>query len=166
MADINNTVNEQGTGTGTDNQENNQPKTFTQDEVNKMISERVAREKAKYADYEQIKEKAGKYDQTVESSKTDLQKATERADAAEKELEAYKKAESARTIRAKVAAEMGVPAEALTGEDEDTCKAQAKAMLDYFKPNAYPNVKDGGENNKTGKRTTADEFSDWFKKAL
>lgn len=156
------TENIQAGGTGTENQE----KTFTQEEVNKMISERVSREKAKFADYEQLKEKAGKYDQTVESGKSDLEKAIARAEQAEKKLNDMEKAEFARTIRAKVAKEMGVPENALSGSDEDTCKAQAQAMLDFFKPDSYPQVKDGGENNKQGKKTTADEFGDWLSHAF
>ena len=37
-------------------------KTFTQDEVNAFVGERLAREREKYADYEALKEKAAKYE--------------------------------------------------------------------------------------------------------
>lgn len=56
------------------------PKTFTQDEVNKIVAERVAR--AKPADYSDLKAKAAEYDKLAEKSKTDLERAV---DAARKE---------------------------------------------------------------------------------
>lgn len=47
--------------------------------------------------------------------------------------------------RSKVAAEMKVPVELLTGEDEETCKKQAKAILNFAKPTNYPGTR---SNNK------------------
>ena len=79
-------------------------KTFTQDEVNAFVGERLAREREKYADYEALKEKAAKYDQAEEASKSELQKATERAEKLESELNGLKKANEIRQIRDKVAA--------------------------------------------------------------
>ena len=47
------------------NQEGNkmaEEKTFTQAEMDSIIEGRLAREREKYADYDSLKEKAGKYD--------------------------------------------------------------------------------------------------------
>ena len=55
-------------------------RTFTQAELNAIVQERVGETKAKYGDYEELKAKASKYDEQVEASKSELQKATERAD--------------------------------------------------------------------------------------
>ena len=49
-------------------------KTFTQDELNAIVSDRLKREREKYADYESLKEKATKLDEIEEASKTELQK--------------------------------------------------------------------------------------------
>lgn len=58
-------------------------KTFAQDEVDRIVQDRLARERAKYADYEDFKTKAAKFDEVDAASKTELQKANDTA-AAEK----------------------------------------------------------------------------------
>lgn len=128
-------------------------KTFTQEEVNAMIGKRVNEINSKYADYESLKEKAGKYDEIQESSKTELQKANDRADALQKQLEGLTKANTVRETREKVSKEMNIPAELLTGEDEETCKKQAEAILKFAKPKEYPGVK----KNKPVQHKTGNE---------
>lgn len=64
------------------------PETFTQEDVNRIVAERVAREKAKYAGYDDLKGKAAKFDAIQAENATELDKAvaqaveTTRADAA------------------------------------------------------------------------------------
>ena len=125
-----------------------QGRTFNQEELNAIVGKRLADEKAKYADYDALKEKAAKFDAAEEAQKTELQKAVERANSLESELTAMKKAEEIRTAREKVATETGVPAALLTGETEEDCKAQAEAIKAYATPNGYPKVKDAGESQK------------------
>lgn len=140
-------------------------KTFTQEDVNKIVEDRLQRERAKYAgmaDYDQLKEKAGKYDELQEASKTELQKATDKVTALQKELDGMKHEASVRTIRAKVAEEKGVPANLLTGDTEEACKEQADAILAFANPSGYPTVRDGGEVKATGKKTTGEQFAEWF----
>lgn len=146
--------------------DDNQEKTFTQEEVNAIVGERVRRESAKYADYETLKAKASKYDEAEEASKSELQKAQERADALQTQINQMNAENELRGIRDKVAKETGVPAELLFGSDEETCKAQAEAIKAYANP-GYPTVKDGGELQKrTTKPTTADQFAEWFEAQL
>lgn len=138
-----------------------EPKTFTQAELDKIVSERLTRDRAKYADYEELKVKAEKFDKMDEANKSELQKAIERADALESELNSLKKAAEVRELRERVATAAGVPASLLTGEDEETCKAQAKSILEFAKP-AYPKVKDGGEPINTKGKSNRDMFADWL----
>lgn len=138
-----------------------QTRTFSQDEVNAIVGKRLAEEKVKYADYDDLKAKAAKFDEVEEANKSELQKATERAAALEKELNGLKKAEEVRIIRENVAKETGIPAHLLTGTTEEECKAQATAIADYAKPAPYPAVKDAGEVNNVGKATTRQQFADW-----
>ena len=56
-----------------------QDRTFTQAEMDAIIGERLSRERAKFADYDDLKAKASKFDATEEASKSELQKATEKA---------------------------------------------------------------------------------------
>lgn len=142
-------------------------KMFTQEELNQMIGDRLARERAKYVDYESLKEKAAKFDKIEEESKTELQKATERADKLQAELTMLKKAEEVRNTREEVAKDIGVPASLLTAETREDCEAQAKAILSFAKPdNGYPKVKDAGEVRRTSSASTRDQFAEWFNEQL
>ena len=67
--------------------ETTEVKTFTQDEVNAIVSDRLKRANEKYADYDALKEKASKLDEIEEAQKSELQKANEKAQALETELE-------------------------------------------------------------------------------
>ena len=107
-------------------------KTFTQAEVDSIIEGRLAREREKYADYDSLKDKAGKYDEMQAKGKTDLEKEKEKCNSLEAELNKLKKADTVRQVREKVAKDTSVPAELLTGEDEESCKKQAEAILKVF----------------------------------
>ena len=141
-------------------------KTFTQDEVNAIVTDRLTRDRAKYADYDTLKEKAEKYDQLEESNKSELQKAVERGDALQVELDKLKGENAVRDLRNRVAEETGVPVHLLTGSTEDECRDQAKAILAYANPSGYPKVRDGGEVTNTGKMTTKQQFAEWASKAF
>lgn len=51
----------------------------SQDELNRIIGERLARERAKFADYEDLKRKAAEHDKAVEAARTEQEKAVEAA---------------------------------------------------------------------------------------
>lgn len=152
--------------TGINQEPTQTERTFTQAELNAIVQERVGETKAKYEDYEELKAKASKYDEQVEASKSELQKATERADSLQAELNALKSANEVRALREKVAKEKNIPANLLTGETEEDCTAQADAILSFAMPNAYPAVKDSGEVRKTMKKDTASQFADWFNEQI
>lgn len=147
---------------------NNAERTFTQAEMDAIIGDRLARERAKYADYEDVKAKASKYDEEQEASKTELQKATERADALQKQIDVMTKEKDIQKIRDKVASEMKVPASLLTGDTEEACKTQAQGILDFAKPQGGSTIRDGGEVTPPGgKKDTrtlfAESFNELFK---
>lgn len=136
-------------------------KTFTQAELDQIIGERLKREREKYVDYDALKEKAQKLDQIEEDAKTELQKATEKAEKLQAELSAMKHNEEVREIRDKVAQATGVPASLLTGDTEEACNEQAAGILSFKTSVGYPTIKDGGEiqiSNKVDARTA---FNDW-----
>ena len=139
-------------------------RSLPQEEVNRIVAERVQRERAKYTDYDALKEKAAKFDEMQEASKTELQKATEKAEKLEAELKSLKKAKEVDSIRNQVAQKVGVPATLLHGTTEEDCTEEAKAILAFAQSNGYPEVKDAGETKISSKHTTADQFADWMKK--
>ena len=140
--------------------EHNEPKTFTQEDVDRIVTKRIAR----YADYETLKEKADKFDAQVEANKSDLQKATERADSLQAELDALKTAERVRALREEVSTNKGVPANLLTGNTAEECEEQAEAILTWAKNtnsrNGYPKVPDGGDPGTS--KSARDQFADWL----
>lgn len=145
----------------TQNAEQTGPKTFTQEDVDRIVTKRVAR----YSDYESLKEKAAKYDEQIEAGKSDLQKANERADSLQKELDSIRKETELRNLRDEVSNATGVPAGLLTGASQEECEAQAQAILTWAQqktPNGYPRVPDGGDPIGTAKRTTRELFKEWF----
>lgn len=141
-------------------------KTFTQSELDAIISDRLKRERDKYADYETLKEKATRFDEIEEESKTELQKAHEKAEKLESELTQLRKAEEIRTIREKVATEHGIPTNLLTGETEETCIEQAKALIEFKGQATYPTVKDGGEVQNTIKGSTREQFAEYLSQII
>ena len=153
----NETVNQENTQTAEVEQ-----KTFTQEEVNGIVAERLNRDRQKFADYEDLKKKAEEFDKLQEANKSELQKATERADSLEKELTALKKANEVQAIRQKISKATGVPTELLTAETEDDCLAQAQAINAYATPNGYPKVPDGGEVAHAPNASTKAQFAEWL----
>jgi hypothetical protein len=96
-----------------------QEQTFTQADLDRVVRERVQRERAKFADYDDLKAKAG-------------EKAT--ADERLAELEKRYAAAEARALRADIANAHGITPEDrdlfLTGTDEETLTAQAKRLAE------------------------------------
>jgi hypothetical protein len=58
-------------------------KTFTQEQVDKMVQERLARQKAQFSDYEELKSESEEYRKLKESQQSDTEKLLARAEAAE-----------------------------------------------------------------------------------
>lgn len=141
-------------------------RTFTQAEVDAIVGDRLKRDRAKYADYETLKEKAEKYDAVEEANKSELQKLTESRDALQTEVERLKAESEVRDIRLKVAEETGVPVSLITATTEDDCKAQAASILEFASPKGYPSVRDAGELTNKGKSTTKQQFAEWAEQAF
>ena len=139
-------------------QETPEPQTFTQDDVNRIVAKRVA----KYADYDELKQKAAKFDEQVEAGKSELQKATEKATSLQAELDALKQAEAIRTMREEVASAKGVPAKLLTGKTAEECESQAADLLAWAQKSSsgYPKVTDGGDPTST--KPAREQFADWL----
>lgn len=56
---------------------------FTQTDVDRIVKDRLERERSKFADYSDLQAKASKFDEFEESQKTEQQKLTDKAAAAE-----------------------------------------------------------------------------------
>ena len=99
----------------------------SQDDLNRIIGERIGKVKAQYADYDALKEKASKFDQAEEASKTELQKERERAEAAERRASQAERS----ALQQRIAAEEGVIPEVLHGDTEEEMRAAAKKVIEW-----------------------------------
>lgn len=141
-------------------------RTFTQSEMNAILQDRLARERGKYADYETLKAKAEQFDRAEAAEKTELQKASERAQRLQAQLDSLTKAAALQKMRAAVAEQTSVPQALLSADTEEACTAQAQAILNFAKQQAgYPVVKDGGGpvQNPTG--SPGEQFAAWFEQS-
>ena len=134
-------------------------RTFTQEEVDKMIGARIYEERSKYADYAEAKAKAEKYD----ALETEAKKAKETIGELTGKLSGLQKEIDVRNAREKVSAETGVPASLLTGETEEACKSQAEAIKNWKGPQQnYPSAHDAGEVNGFSGGKTREQFAEWY----
>ena len=105
---------------------------FSQQDVDRIVAERLSRERAKYADYDDVKALAAKATE-FEAERAELtQKVTE-----------FEAREQRATLVAEVAAEKGVPADVLAGDTREALEAHAdriKALL----PTGAPVVSGAG----------------------
>ena len=138
-------------------------RTFTQAEVDNIVGERLKREREKYADYADLKTKAGQFDE-LSKAHGEAQAETEKL---KNQLSEMQKQIEKRNARDKVSAETGVPGDLLTGDTEEEMKKQAEKLL-AFRGSApkYPTVSDGGEVTKPGGGTTRQQFANWFEQNM
>lgn len=115
-----------------------QTRTFTQDEVNAIAATERRKAEERFAGYDDLKAKAEQFDAAQDAAKTDLQRATERAEAAEKRAHAL--------LVEAVAASKGVPASHIVGETREALEASAEQLLAWRGTGGTP----GGEGQQQG----------------
>ena len=126
---------------GTTEPDTGTTETFTQADVDRIVRERVQRERAKYADYDALKAKAEGV-KTVEDRLAEMEKRTAAAEAS--------------ALRSDVAARHGISAEdrdlLLTGTDAETLEAQAKRIAEASERKKKANIvpREGNNPKATG----------------
>lgn len=103
----------------------------SQDDLNKVISDRVARERAKYADYKDVKAKAAKFEEYEAANQTEAEKTAKRIADLEAELNNTRRD----SLRLTIASANGITDADdidlfLTGTDEETLTKQAKRLAE------------------------------------
>lgn len=128
----------------------------SQEDFDKAIQARIARERGKFSDYDDLKAKAEKFAEWENAQKTEAQKAQERLEAAEKraaELEL-------KATRAEVAAAKGVPVELLSGGTQEELEAAADALIAFRGEQAKgPFIPGQGKQPDAPAGTPADRFA-------
>ena len=119
-------------------------RTFTQAEMDAIIGDRLKRERAKYADYDELAAKAKAYDEAAEAGKSELQKAVEERDRLKAEVEKFKADKERAEAVARAASEHKVDAELLSRMSGDV-EENAKFLATVF-PGAEVTMVPGSEH--------------------
>lgn len=96
----------------------------TQGDLDRIITERVSRERSKYADYADLKAKAKQFDAAQDANKSETQKLTDQLQAVQQQLAAR----DVETMRLRVISKHNIPdeyASLVTGGDEQALEEQA-----------------------------------------
>jgi len=101
----------------------------SQEDLNRIIGERVKRATAKFADYKDLQTKAAELDQLKSANQTEAERAASRV----QELEQQLASTQAESLRLRVATEHGITDADdielfLTGTDEETLTKQARRL--------------------------------------
>lgn len=107
-------------------------KVLTQADVDRIVQERLTRERQKFADYEDLKSKASKLDELEQANKSELEKMQARAEEAEKRATEASERAKASTLRA-----------AIVDQANRAGAVDADAVLALLDPNAVTIGDDG-----------------------
>ncbi len=112
----------------------------TQEELDTIVKARLAREKEKYADYDQLKTRVsdlekenGALKSAAEASKTSAADYDKQIANLKKQIAGYETA----SLRTRIALQNGLPidlADRLVGDNEEAIKADAERLAGFIKP--------------------------------
>lgn len=128
-----------------------EPRPMTQADIDRIVQDRLARERAKFADYDDLKEKASKFDELDAASKTELDKAREAAQRAQAERDAalskaseiskraalVAAASSAGAANANVVADLLARSDKVTVGDDGTVSGAEDAVNELLEKETY-----------------------------
>ena len=136
-------------------------RTFTQAEMDAIIGDRLKRERAKYADYEELKGKAQQYDAAQEAAKSDLEKAVEERDALKARLDKLEADKAHADAVAKAASEHGVDAALLARMSGDVDENALFLKAQMAGQPMYGHVPDAGEDvPPSAEKTNGEVFAE------
>lgn len=130
----------------------------TQEELDSIIGERLKRQKEsilkQYTDYEDLKTKNVDLEKELTEIKKSLESSTSSKTELEKQIEELTekvKAHDLSSLKIRYALENGIPyhlAGRISGDDEDSIKADAQSLSDFFKSQTPPPLKSTETNTK------------------
>lgn len=100
----------------------------TQAELDRIIADRLSRERQKFADYDELKSAAEKLAEIEEAYKAEAQRLAEERDSLAAKVTEYETREQINAWKADVSKETGVPANVLAGSTLEEIKAHAEQL--------------------------------------
>lgn len=157
VTDANNSVTEE-----TDSQGDDFKPISSQEELDRIIQARVARERNKFADYDELKSRAEQLAAIEEESKTEAERQAERLAELEQENEVLR----LEGLRTSVASEKQVPANLLVGSTKEELEASADALIEFrgAQKERLHVPSEGRSPVKSG--GTGSQFADFFESRL
>lgn len=123
-----------------------EPKSFTQEQVDQIVEKRLAKERGKYKDYDELKSKAMRLDEMENAGKSELDKLKESNAALRKQIDDAAAEKQHAEWVSEVAKDKGVPAELLRGGTKEELEAHA----DLLRAALHPASKPPQVRNQTG----------------
>jgi hypothetical protein len=108
-----------------------EPKTFTQEQIDKIVKDRLERQRQQFAGFDDLKKKAEEWDKLQEEQKSELEKANERAVKAEETASTATQRANATLIRAEIISKAA------------TAAGERKAFVDPA--DAFAHLRDNGD---------------------
>lgn len=138
----------------------------SQEQLDGILKGRLARERekvaSKYADYDDLKAKAAKFDEAEAAQTSDLEKARKEVEELKAAAAKRDEADRVRDLRNKVSKATGVPADLISGTDEESMTAFAEAVAKFAKKPSAPKLAEAGRSAKRGdgKGSVAEQISE------
>lgn len=115
-----------------------EPKSFTQEQVDQIVERRLAKERGKYKDYDELKSKAMRLEEMENAGKSELDKLKESNAALRKQIDDAAAEKQHAEWVSEVAKDKGVPAELLRGSTKDELEAHADLLQAALHPASKP----------------------------
>jgi hypothetical protein len=134
------TGNSEASSESTSAETQQQDKTFTQAELDRVVSDRLRREREKFSDHDDLKAKASKLAEIEEQNKSEIEKANGKATVLTEEKQSLSdtnKSLEAENLRLRVALDKSVPSDLvdrLKGETKEELEADADSFLKRLAP--------------------------------
>ncbi len=126
-------------------------KTFTQEDVNRIVADRLKRAKADAAEMDELRRKAAELDELKAASQSELERTQKAYADASAELERMRTEAAHNALVAKVSADTSVPAALLKGETEEELAESAEALNAWLKSQSgFPTDKGGAATGYHG----------------
>lgn len=125
----------------------------TQEELDRIIQERLSREKGKFADYDEIKTRNAALEAELDDLKSTIEESSNAAKTHEQTIADLNKQIAEKetvNLRTRIALQNGLPidlANRLVGDDEESIKADAERLASFVSKKQTPPPLKNTENN-------------------
>lgn len=130
-------------------------KSFTQEQVNALLADQKRKIGDKYADYDDVKAKAAKFEDLEQASKSELQKALDEVASLKTELGAHKTKEQVAAWAAEIVKDSDIPATVLRGSTREELEQHFEQLKGLAPKQKRTSAPAGNATGEQGSRAVA-----------